>query len=83
MGPGPPLPPPCACSPNGHHDPQDHLQEGHEAEGQEGGRGAHSPPWGQWLVLVKGLELLPLEEEAPITADPPAVVPGAQVQGGF
>lgn len=68
---------------NGQHDLQDHLQEGEEAEGQEGGRGAHSPLWGQRLVLVNGLELLPLEEEAPVTADPPAVVPGVQVQGAF
>lgn len=79
------MPPPCACSPNGHHDPHDGLQQGEEAEaeGQDGGRGALSPPRGRWLLVVKGLELPPLEEEAPITADPPAVVPGARVQQGF
>lgn len=84
MGPGPPATPPCACSPDGHRDPHDSLQEGEEAEanGQEGDRGARSPPRGRWLLVVMGLELPPLEEEAPIAADPPAVVPGAEVQWG-
>lgn len=79
----PPLPPLHACSPNGHHDPQDSLQEGQEAAGQEWGWDARSLPWGQWFMLVKGLELLPLEEKVPITADPPTVVPGTQAQGRF
>lgn len=65
------------CSPNGHDDPQEGLQEH-----QELGRGAGCPPQGQQLVLVNGLELLPLDQGAPIAADPPAVVPGAHVQGG-
>lgn len=75
MGPGPPLPPARACSPNDGDDPQDSLEEGQEAEGQEEDLGAHSTPHGQSPFLMTGLELLPLEEEASVT-DPPTVITG-------
>lgn len=54
-----------------------------EVEGQEGGWGAFWLPRGHRPSLVKSLELLPLEEMAPFTTDPPAVVPGAHIQRGF
>lgn len=53
-----------------------------EAQGQEGGREACWLPRGHRRSLVKGLELLPLEETAPFTiTDSPAVVPRAHIQG--
>lgn len=82
MGPGPPLPPPRACSPNDRDDPQDSLEDGQEAEGQEEDLGARATPQGQSPFLMTGLELLPLEEEASVT-DPPTVITGAWVPGGF
>lgn len=74
-----------AFLPNERDGPQDSLEEGQEAEAdrQEGWLGDHSPLQGQLPFLVKGLELQPLEKEVSAAADPPAIVPGVQVQGGF
>ncbi|KAK2085621.1 hypothetical protein P7K49_036921 [Saguinus oedipus] len=63
------------CSPNGHNDPRDGLEEGQEAEGQQ-------VCWrSQQLILVGGLEQ-PLGQQGPITADLPSVVPGTCIQRG-
>lgn len=74
-----------SSSPNGHDGPQDSLQQGQEieADGQEEAQAASMwlillrPERLRQLILMKGLELPPLEEETLVPTNPPTAMAAA------